>query len=201
MSATRVAGGLRTYADLRDEPFSLDAWMRAVRAGRTFSSTGALLLLRADGHAPGDEIAIGPRGATVEVEADAQSFAPLHHLEIVVNGQVVARADDRAGSNALKLRERVHIAGPSWLAARCSAASETRVSAGWRYVVAAHTSPLYFTRSDQTQFSAEAAAYFLTLMEGGLVWLDTLATRPDPERFQRLRQVFLDAQKTLRARM
>ena len=152
MSATRVTGGPRTCADLRDEPFSLDAWMRAVRAGRMFSSTGALLLLRADGHAPGDEIAIAPRGATVEVEADPQSFAPLHHLEIVVNGRVVARADDRSGSNTLRLRERVHIAGPSWLAARCSAASETRASAGWPYVVAAHTSPIYFIRRGETHY-------------------------------------------------
>lgn len=47
MSAGMVAGGLRTYADLGDAPFTMDAWTNAVRAGRTFSSTGALLFLRA----------------------------------------------------------------------------------------------------------------------------------------------------------
>lgn len=126
---------------------------------------------------------------------------PLHHIELVLNGKVVARADERAGSHTLKLREKVRITGPSWLAARCSATRESRASVGWPYLVAAHTSPIYFARRGETQFSREAAAYFLTLMEGGLIWLDTLATHPDPERFKRLRQVFLEAQEMLRARM
>ncbi|MGH9577423.1 MAG: hypothetical protein ACRD3R_08290, partial [Terriglobales bacterium] len=133
------------------------------------------------------------------VEVDAQSFIPLRHVELLLNGNGVARVDDANGSRTLRLRDKVRVSGPSWLAARCSAADATR-SSGWPYIVAAHTSPVYVTRRGERQFSRDAAAYFLTLMEGGLVWLDTLATRPDPVRFARLRQVFLDAQQALRAR-
>jgi hypothetical protein len=67
-------------------------------------------------------------------------------------------------------------------------------------LVAAHTSPVYCIVRGQTQFAPEAAAYFLTLIDGGLVWLDTLATRPDPQRLARIRQVFLEARAKLHER-
>jgi hypothetical protein len=201
MSAGMVAGGLRTYAYLGDQPFSIGNWTRAVKSGNTFGTTGALLFFRAEGKVPGQEIALPAGEATLEVEAEAQSFVPLHHIEILMNGRVVARADDRAGARTLRLREKVRVTGPSWLAARCSSAQETRGRTGWPYLVAAHTSPIYCAARGQTQFSPEAAAYFLTLIEGGLVWLDTLATRPDPERLARIRQVFLDARGKLQERL
>lgn len=200
MSAGRAVGGLRTYANLGQEPFSVDAWTRAVRRGNTFSSTGALLFFRVEGKVPGQEIALGTGEATLGVEVEAQSFVPLHHLEVVLNGRVVARADDRAGARTLRLRESVKVSGPSWLAARCSSAPETRDRTGWPYLVAAHTSPVYCIVRGQTQFAPEAAAYFLALIDGGLVWLDTLATRPDPQRLARIRQVFLEASAKLHER-
>jgi hypothetical protein len=50
-------------------------------------------------------------------------------------------------------------------------------------------------------FSAPAAAYLLTLMEGSQMWVDNLATRPEPERFEKARKVFLEARERLHRRM
>ena len=42
-------------------------------------------------------------------------------------------------------------------------------------------------------FSNDLGEYLITTMQGGLEWLDTLATRDTPERHERIKQVFHDA--------
>ena len=59
MGAYMPVGANRTYAHLGGEQFGFESWARAVRAGRTFMTTGPLLLLEADGRTPGDEIVLG----------------------------------------------------------------------------------------------------------------------------------------------
>ncbi len=48
--------------------------------------------------------------------------------------------------------------------------------------VAAHTSPVYVVAGDADLFSPSDATYMLTLLEGGLTWLDTLSIPADAER-------------------
>jgi hypothetical protein len=65
----------------------------------------------------------------------------------------------------------------------------------------AHTSPVYVVVPGQELFSPAAAAYFLTLMDGSQLWTETLATRPDPERFERIMRLFRDARSELHRRL
>ena len=78
MSAQVPIGQVRTWARL-DDGAALDfaAWAAAVRAGRTFVTSGPLLSLRVDGHEPGDELAFDG-GATIEVELRASGRAGRH---------------------------------------------------------------------------------------------------------------------------
>jgi len=41
----------------------------------------------------------------------------------------------------------------------------------------------------------------LTLIDGAQAWAETLATRPDPERFAKVRKVFEDARTRLHQRL
>jgi hypothetical protein len=50
-------------------------------------------------------------------------------------------------------------------------------------------------------FSPEAAAYFLNLIDGAELYVDTLATRPDPETFSRVCKVYADARAELHRRL
>ena len=56
MSSEVPVGLYRTYAKLGDEPFSFDAWTRAVREGRTFLSGGPILRFTVDGRDVGDTV-------------------------------------------------------------------------------------------------------------------------------------------------
>src|SRR5208283_3031121 len=90
MGANEDVGANRVYAHLGDTEFSFENWAKAVRSGNTFMTTGPLLLFTADGHVPGEEIRFRSGGGTLEVEARATCFFPIHRLEVVVNGRVVA---------------------------------------------------------------------------------------------------------------
>jgi hypothetical protein len=199
MGAYMPVGATRTYAYLGAEEFNFATWSRAVRAGNTFISSGPLLLFQADGHTPGGEITLGAGGCEVEVSAQAKSFVPFHKLEIIYNGRVVASHEEPNGIRDLTLKDKVRVPGPGWLAARC--ASRLGPTTNWSLHVLAHTSPIYMHMPGQSLFSPKAAAYLLTLIDASQTWLETLATRPDPERFEKVRKVFLDARERLHKRL
>src|SRR5581483_1275107 len=196
MSASIEAGAYRSFAYLGEEEFSFGAWARAVRKGNTFMSSGPLLTFDADGRSPGEEIAIRSGGGSIEVRAEARSAAPIHRLEVIVNGAVAAAREERSGSREMVLRDRVNVSGPAWIAARCA----SRYSIQGRRI-AAHTSPVYVTTPDRELFSAPVAAYMLTLIDGAETWAKTLATRPDPETFDRVLRVFQEARDSLHQRL
>ncbi|HZB28574.1 MAG TPA: CehA/McbA family metallohydrolase [Streptosporangiaceae bacterium] len=166
-------GLYRTYASLDDE-FTYDNWCRALRAGRTFVSGGALISLTVEGHRIGDTFSLSGPG-TVTVEASAASALPLHALEIVLNGLVVARADDHGsrGTTRMTLLESVNITEDSWIVARCVG---PRHHDSWQRPIFAHTSPIYLTcgGDDWKRYDDRVARYLLTLVEGSLSYVDKI---------------------------
>jgi hypothetical protein len=199
MGAYMAAGANRTYAYLGQDEFTFANFAKAVRSGNTFMTTGPLLVFQVDGRTPGAEIKLGAGGGTMEVQVEAKSFVPFHRLEVVLNGNVVALREEQAGSLEMALREKVTISGPGWLAARC--VSKHGPTTGWALGIQAHTSPVYVTAPGQDLFSAPAANYFLTLIDGAETWVRNLATRPGPEQMARAVQVFTDAREHLHRRL
>jgi hypothetical protein len=99
----------------------------------------------------------------------------------------------------LELSEKIKVEGTGWLAARCS--SQCGPTTSWRFRIAAHTSPVYVQVPGRELFSPEAATYFLQLIDGAQLYVDTLATRPQAEDLARIRKVYADARAELHRRM
>jgi hypothetical protein len=197
MGAYTALGWMRTYAKLDPRrPFTYDNWTRAVRAGRTVTTNGPLLDLIVEGQGIGSVIRLPAGGGSVEVEAVAESAWPLERIEIVVNGAVAAAAVARQGSGRLRIRERIRLAGSGWIAARCSG----RQTPASQYL-AAHTSPVYADSGGARPFDAPAAQHMLTLVEGGVEYLNTLATVYDEASRKRMVKWFQEAQQELKARL
>ena len=198
MSSDVPVGMYRTYAKLGDdEEFTYDNWCRSVAAGRTVLSGGPIVNLTVDGKQVGDTLSISGPG-TVEVEAWAESIFPLHRLEIVSAGRVVASAESAKGTRRLELRERIAVDGHTWLAARCGGPgyfSEGNISSlsgakfgdlagahfdAWRRGIFAHTSPIYVAcGGDWWMFDPATAQYMLTLIEGDLEYIRHSSTQVD----------------------
>jgi hypothetical protein len=199
MSAGMPVGGVRTYAYLGDQEFSFANWAKAVRAGRTFTTSGPLIGLSVEGHAPGDEITLPAGGGTIEVEAWADSVQPIHELQLVVNGKVVEQAVEERGSGKLRLKSKVRLGGSAWIAARC--VSRLVLWHCWPINVAAHTSPVYVSAGGQDLFNPSDATFMLTLLDGGLTYLDTLSIPASAQKQEEIKGVLRRAQADLHRRM
>jgi hypothetical protein len=99
----------------------------------------------------------------------------------------------------VSLKTRVRVDRSSWLAARCL--SKLKAWHCWPLHIAAHTSPIYVSVDAQQQFDASNATYMLTLIEGGMTWLDTLAIRVDASRHAAIKSVYENARAQLHSRL
>jgi len=84
-----VPGAARTYTCLGKEPFSLAAVARATAAGRTFATTGPLLLCGVDGQPPGSAFPADgqPHALRIEAWASGKDAAGLKRAELFRNGE------------------------------------------------------------------------------------------------------------------
>jgi hypothetical protein len=191
MSAEVPVGAVRAYVHLLgDEPLSFDTWAAAVRAGRTFVTSGPTLELSVDGHEPGDVLSLAT-GGRLEVAVRARAAqAVITDLELVVNGRVTAASNAASGSTEIILRETVEIETGAWIAARSR--SSTVIESAFTSSMAAHTSPVYVEVAGRPFVPGpDDAAVVEQLIAGARAWIAELAAVSDPG--ERARMVgFLD---------
>ena len=115
-------GAIRTYARLDpNAPLSFAAFADAVRAGRTFVSSGAFIDIEVDGNAAGDVVDLGSGGGTVEVRVRAWAAQPfIDAVELIHDGRVIATVGGGAATDRLEVSERVAVTGSGWVAARAT---------------------------------------------------------------------------------
>ena len=171
MAPDTPVGIYRTYVRIPDdEPFDYDTWCKHLAAGRTFMSSGPIIGLRLEGREIGDTLRI-KAGGTLEVEAWAESIHPIHSLQIVQEGRVVAETVERKGARRLRLNAKVQVSAHSWVAARCGGPAYYDAPHhldGWDRERFAHTSPVYVAVGDEdwSMWNQGTAQYMLTLIEG-----------------------------------
>jgi hypothetical protein len=180
MDSAVPVGLYRTYARLGDEAFNYESWCGAVRAGRTFLSGGPIIELKVEGGDIGDVVRISGPG-TVAIEARAEGIFPMHTLQLVQDGVVVASTDDPRGCRKLMLEATVEVRDHSWFAARCGGKDyfgESKHLDSWGRGCFAHTSPIYVAcGEDWWRFDPDVARYMLTLTQGSMDYIEHLAPR------------------------
>ena len=71
----------------------------------------------------------------------------------------------------------------------------------WPIHLGAHTSPVYVVAGGEELFSPSDATYMLTLIDGGMTYLDTLSVRYQEERHRQMKAIFEQARAELHRRM
>ena len=128
-------GDARFYTHVGAD-LTFDKWLAAVKAGRTFATTGPIIDLKVNDSLPGSLVDVA-RGETVRIVASAYgdgSRIGLTELEIVGHGETVKRATGQK-VDRLSLELDLDVSQGIWIAARASA--------GPGFV--AHTTPVYVT--------------------------------------------------------
>ncbi len=191
MSTEVPVGAVRAYVHLlEDGEVTFDAWAAAVRAGRTFVTSGPVLELLVDGHEPGDVVAMSGAGR-LEVTARARAAQPvIGDVELIVNGRVVAASSAAPAATELVLAETVEIEAGSWIAARSR--SPHHIESAFATSMAAHTSPVYVEVENRPLLpTREDAAVVEQVMLGARAWVAELAAVAEPAERARM-LAFLD---------
>ena len=185
MNNETAVGFYRTYVKLQDgEEFNFANWCRNVRLGRTFMTAGPIMHISVNGSEIGDTVRLDGPG-TVEVEAWAESVVPIHRLDIVQEGRVVATAESSEPSRRLELRESIQVDRHTWLAARAGSSTyygDPDYDTMERGIYA-HTGPTYVACGGEWWMFDEAVArHMLDVIEGDLTYIRELSGQSPPER-------------------
>jgi len=194
LGAGSTSARLRQTSEVLETSEVYPAWIEAVRAGRTFVTNGPLLTLSANDQGPGAVVRTDP-GRPVRLRAEARSAVPFDHLELLVNGRIVAGKMASGNRQSAVLETEVPTGESAWIAARCW--SQERLP-GDGQCVYAHTSPVYIEAEGKPlRPSAETAAPLLELLDRMLDWAARQAHCESEQQRQHLAGVFQAARQEL----
>lgn len=147
-------------------PLDPDRWLRGLRDGNSFVTTGPMLMVQVDGQDAGRDLLFDANAKpTVEVKIESVSASPVAAIEILVNGEVIRTLNPRPERTAeeawsCKVSESITIDETSWLAVR---SIEPQPDGRRRF---AHTAPWHLRLGEQPiRPRAEQVEYFIALME------------------------------------
>ena len=182
MAASSLLGGIRTYAHLGEREFTYAAWMEAVRAGNTFVTVGPLIEFSVNGQPAGSRLALPAGGGTVDVVWRVASVrVPIDQVEVIAGGLPVAQTN-AGGALAASGTASVAIADSTWIALRVRGSYYGRAGD-----IAAHTSAVQIVVGDRPLFIEADAMAVLGQIEGAMAYVDTIAPRPEAQRYKQLR--------------
>ena len=180
----RALGDCRTFVYSESTPTIAD-WARLASEGRSFFTSGPLLLLTVDGKHPGETIDLqkgDSRKLKIRLRVCCEVTA-AEQLELIVNGKVAERWKLPSGEgNVGAWHERqieLDVNEPCWIAARAFGISATGKSDA-----DAHTNPVYVYRDGKKPSNAADVDWLVDQLDEQI---DELKPRDFPEKSQAMR--------------
>ncbi len=190
-----ISSANRVYA-YTGEAFDYESWVQVLKGGRTFITNGPALFLSVEGRELGAEIDASP-GDRLSALVRWQSHYPIHRVELIFNGNVVAHQVFEDGSTEGHLEGDIAVPADGWMAARLS--SDARDS--FFQPVFAHTSPIYVKTGLASQEKRNAASSFNDAIEGSLEWVRKKGRFYTDGQRQEVVDLFREGQEVYRAMM
>jgi putative membrane-bound dehydrogenase-like protein len=162
--ACRMLSDCRTYVHADHRP-TMEEWLQGMAKGRSFFTSGPMILLEVDGQKPGAIIEKqGTAPARVKVKIRARSeVAPVTRLELVANGRIVDHLEVPASQGQgswIELERDIELTESAWIAARASSLSPLGAPNA-----EAHTNPVYVYLNGKAPYDRES-------LDGWLAELD-----------------------------
>lgn len=143
--------GRERFYTRMERPFTYQAWLDALRGGRTYVTNGPALEFRVNGKEMGDEIVLD-KPEPLLVEASVR-FDPkqenIQRLELIKSGQLLQSYPRLSNSPEIAFRLQLNPGETSWLAVRASGQKLNEASSAL-----AHSAPVYVTLKNGLPLSA-----------------------------------------------
>lgn len=156
----------RVFAKL-EGPLTHRRWLAALKAGRTFATNGPLLGFTLNGKELGDELALPKGEHQLVARVSLKSYVPVDHLEIVNNGEVVAKIPLTGDRTSISTTVQLRASRSGWYLLRARGNLPTYPILD--FYPYATTSPIYVTIGGEPIRSPADAEYFLA-------WITRLET-------------------------
>ncbi len=180
----------RVYVQI-ENGFSYDAWWEGLLAGRSFITNGPALFLTVGEQESGGTVQVSP-GSALPTKVTWESYWPLHSLDVILNGSVIAHREFPEGSRSGTWEVECVAEGDGWIAVRC--ASRQRDS--FDQPIFAHTNPVYVSTGGVTGDARHSSAEFLLgTIDDSLDWISHRGRFDDSVQRETVRRLFLDARK------
>ena len=145
-----VPGKVRVYTRLEDR-FSADGLSRAMKRGRSFVTSGPLVLFEIGGYEPGEVVraeARRKRMLRVRAWGSGAAGSQLLRVELIRNGEVARSWEPANREDEFAVTEEMTEGGTAWYVIRCFGQADTQV---------AITNPVYFEGADYRAPTVAAA--------------------------------------------
>ena len=162
---TAIVGQVRSYVYLGDEPLSWDAWLSALRAGRTFATNGPLLDFTIDGAGPGEAIQLPKDGGTITLRGEVRSIVSLDRVMVYHNGGILKEIPLSADGTKAAFEEQLDVRESGWYTLQAEGASRTH-PVDDRYPLATTQSIRVYVGEEPIR-NRDSAQYFVR-------WIDRL---------------------------
>ena len=162
-----LVGVSRGYFHLGDQPFTWEAWMQALLAGKGFVTNGPLLEFTGNGAGMGEEVMLPAAGGKVRFTGALHSIVPIERFELVSNGQVVHTVPLSGDMRSGTLDVALDVKTGGWYSLRAIGKPLTFPVENSR--PQAVTNPIYVTVGAQPIRSQASADYFVK-------WIDKLTS-------------------------
>ncbi|MBI3851124.1 MAG: CehA/McbA family metallohydrolase [Verrucomicrobia bacterium] len=191
----------RVYVQL-DKPPTVENWLSALTAGKTFISNGPLLELHLGEHNIGDTIRLD-QSSRLEVRAHGASREDFQQLELVQNGLVVQRVTSHPAGEHFEadMTTAIEANEPGWIALRVSNGGAITHTNEMGAPLFAHTSPVYIEFTGRSVFKLEAARELIAEMERSIRSIESKAQFADDHERDEVFSVYREGIETLRRRL
>ena len=138
-----VPGAARTYTFL-PEGFSWRAVTRATAAGRTFATTGPLLVATIDGAPPGSTLGLGtkPHALAIEAWPSGADESGLSRVQVLRNGKPLQEFVPEPGAGLFQTNMPIRETQPAWYCVRAlGGQSEGRVAVSGAFYFGTQQTP------------------------------------------------------------
>jgi hypothetical protein len=151
--------GLNRVFVKAEEVLSAASFEAKVKAGRSFVTNGPIVSLSVNNAEPGDRLPIGSGKQTLSYSGFMRSNVPIEYVEIIWNGNVIAKHPIQGSTRSADLKGTIKVSGSGWLLLRAgSAKAHADLPDLYPY---ASTNPIYIESIEENSQRKSAAEYFL----------------------------------------
>ena len=145
-------------------PLTREAFLAELKSGRGIATNGPLVHLTVEDASPGDTLRLTAGAHSLTYRATLRANFLVDHLELIWNGEVIARLSTGQDRRAADVTGSVDITRSGWLLLRAwNDGPQAEVLDNYPY---ATTSPVYVEVAGRARRSREAATYFLRWVDG-----------------------------------